>query len=105
MEMGGGSPAWRETRGFLLFPPHLPTVTVSGSAKEGDQESQLGVAGEGGRLLKQPIWFPWDLTKSCVWGPDEQTLFRFPGQACRRVLGWGCFGFSGQHGEEAGEFM
>lgn len=52
MEMGGGSPAWRETHSsFLLFPPHLLTGTVPGAAREEDQESQAGVEGEGRRFL------------------------------------------------------
>ena len=29
---------------------------------------------EGGRLLKQLIWFLWGLPESCNWGQDEQTL-------------------------------
>lgn len=91
--MGGGSPAWRETHSsFLLFPPRFPTGSVPGAAKEGDQESQPGVAGEKGRFLKQPIWFFWGLAGSCVWGPDKQTPSHFLGA---KAGVRDCFGLSG----------
>lgn len=57
---------------------------------------------EGGRLLKQLIWFLWGLPESCNWGQDEQTLppRLFPGskaEGCTEGVGEGWV-----HGEQRG---
>lgn len=63
---------------FPTPPPRCHSLSLGHCQKREPRKASLGVAGEGGRFLKQPIWFLWGLAGNCVWGPDKQTLFPFP---------------------------
>lgn len=77
MEMGGGSPAWRETHSS--FPPHLPTGTGSGTAKKGRPgKPARGWQEEEGDFLSYRSGFFRVWLEAVSGAQDEQTLSPFP---------------------------
>lgn len=74
-------------------PPHC--YSLQHCQKREPRKASLGVAGEGGTFLKQPIWFLWGLAGSCVWGLDEQISLLFPWHQSQGRARWSCFGQDG----------
>lgn len=86
---------------FPTPPPRCHSLSLGHCQKREPRKASLGVAGEGGRFLKQPIWFLWGLAEAVSGAQISKPYSHFLGTKAKGPY-WAVFGGMGIMGRRQG---